>query len=188
MSWILQNKKVATVVAVTLVLPVALFLYCFFSLWGLGLSFQEDIDRLEPRIARLSGVTEAREELVAAAADAESTLKTLVYPAGDANAVSAALQKNVRGIMSSAGLTVVDSRIESAKREGAFDVVGVSVSVSGRIEALDAALDGLVTYSPLLLVTDINVAPARTTRRSVEQKRLQDLSVKMNLIALVGVE
>jgi general secretion pathway protein M len=179
---------VATVVALTLAVPLALFLYIFSSVWSLGRSFQEDIDTLEPRIARLRGVTEAREELAAAAANAEATLKGLVYPAGDANAVSAALQKNVRGIMSGAGLAVADSRIESARREGAFDVIGLSVTASGGIEALDAALDDIVSYSPLLLVTEIEVSPARTSRRSIELQSFQELSVKMNLIALVGVE
>jgi hypothetical protein len=185
-NWVLENKKEAIVVGTTLALPLALLLYVLVGLWGLGHSFQQETDRLEQRIARLNGIALAGEELLAAAADAEATLRKLAYAGDDADAVSATLQKNVRGIMSGAGLVVADSRIESARREGAFDVVGLEVSVSGGIEALDEALGDIVSYTPLLLVTDISVTPARTSRRG--NAGGQALSAKMNLIALVSVE
>ena len=189
MNWMLANRRVAAVVALTLAVPLAVVLYSIVVLWSLGLSFQDEIDNLEPRIARLLGASQVQQELVAAATRAESTLEDLVYPAGDdPGAVSASLQKNVREILSGAGLVVADSQIESARREGAFDVIGLAVSATGGIAALDAALDELAAYTPLLLVTDISVSPARASRRGSEGNDAQVLAVKMSLIALVGVE
>jgi len=189
MNWLLANRRVAAVVAFTLALPLALVLYTVTAFLTLGLSFQAEIDTLEPRIARLLGAARVQDELVAAAAGAESTLENLVYPAGDdPGAVSASLQTKVRETLSGAGLVVADSQIESARREGPFDVIGLAVSVTGSMDSVDTALDELASYTPLLLVTDITIAPARPSRRGAGSGSEQVLAVKMSLTALVGVE
>lgn len=189
MTWLLANKRVALVVALTLAAPLALVLYAVVGLAALGLGFQGETDRLEPRIARLLGAAGAEEQLLAAAASTGSGIENLVYAVGDdRDALSATLQKNVRGILSGAGLEVADSRIETTRREGAFDVIGLAVSVTGGIDALDEALDAIVAHRPLLLVTDISVAPQRSSRRKTTGQADQVLAAKMNLQALVSVE
>lgn len=189
MSWMQANRKVAIIVALTLAVPLVLVLYFAMNLWALGRSNQAEIDSLEPRIARLIGAKQAEGQLLASAREVESRILNLVYPSSeDPDTVSAALQKNVRDIMSGAGLVVADSRIESTMREGAFDVIGLTVSVTGSIDALDAALLEVVSYTPLLLVTDINVMSARSSRRNGANKEDQVLTVKMHLLALRRVE
>lgn len=189
MSWLLANKRVALVVALTLAVPAVLVLYAVTSLASLGLEFQGEIDQLEPRIARMLGATRAEEQLLEAADRTGSSIENLVYAMGDdPDAVAATLQKNVRGILSGAGLEVADSRIETVGREGTFNVIGVAVSVTGSIESLDAALHDIVEHKPLLMVTGISVSPLRTTRRKEGGQARQVLSAKMNLEALVGVE
>lgn len=188
MNWLMANRRVAVVIGLTLALPLALLLYGVISFWSLGHSYQSEIDGLEPRIARLLGVREAQEQLLATASSANTSLQDLVYPAEGADSVSATLQKNVRGIMSGAGLVVDDSQIVAARREGAFDVIGLVVSVTGGIDALDAALADIASHAPLLLVNEISVTPARTSRRKNAGGEQQVLSVKMNLMALVSIE
>ena len=189
MNWLRNNSRVAVVVGLTLALPVVLIIYLALSLLATGWSYQNEIDRLEPRIARLMGAKQSEEQLLAAARNSEARILNLVYSSSDdTDTVSAALQKNVRGIMSGAGLVVADSRIESAKREGAFDVIGLAVSVNGSIDALDAALSDIVTYTPLLLVTDIDVMAARTLKRRGTNPEQQNVAVKLHLLALRGVE
>ena len=184
-----DNRKVAIIVALTGAVPLILVLYFVISLWMLGLSDQGKIDSLEPRIARLIGVKQAEAQLLASAQEVESRIHNLVYPSTDnPDTVSAALQKNVRGIMSGAGLVVADSRIESTRREGAFDLIGLTVSVSGSIGALDAALLEVVSYIPLLLVTDINVMLARSSKGNGTDNEDQIVDVKIHLLALRGVE
>ena len=80
MNWMQANRKSAIVVALTLAIPLFVVLYVAIALWSLGSSYQDDIDRLEPRIARMLGVAQAEEELLATAAQAGNTLKGLVYP------------------------------------------------------------------------------------------------------------
>lgn len=189
MTWLLANKRVALVVALTLAMPLALVLYAVAGLASLGLGFQDEVDRLEPRIARQLGAIQAEEQLLAAAESTGSRIENLVFPRGDdPEALSATLQKNVRGILSDAGLEVTDSRIETARREGAFEVIGLAVSVTGRIDALDEALDSIVDHTPLLLVTDISMSPQRTSSRNAAGQEQQVLSAKMSLQALVSVE
>jgi general secretion pathway protein M len=188
-SWVQANRKVAIVVALTVAVPLILVLYFVVSLWMLGHSDQGKIDSLEPRIARLIGVKQAEVQLLASSQEVESRIHNLVYPATEnPDTVSAALQKNVRGIMSGAGLVVADSRIESTRREGAFDVIGLTVSVSGGIDALNAALLEVVSYAPLLLVSDINVMLARSSKGGAAGKEEQIVDVKIHLLALRGVE
>jgi general secretion pathway protein M len=188
-SWVQDNRRVAIVVALTLAVPLVLVVYFVVNLWLLGQSYQAEIDSLEPRIARLIGARQSETQLLAAAQKVESRILNLVYPSTDnPDTVAAALQKNVRGIMSGAGLVVADSRIEPTRREGAFDVIGLTVSVTGSIDALDAALLEVVSYTPLLLVSDINVMPARSSRRTGADQEEQLLTVKMHLLALRGVE
>jgi general secretion pathway protein M len=178
------------VVGLTLVVPAALAAFVLARIVLLGLGFHGEIASLEPRIARLRGTMQAEKRLVDAAAKAGSRIENLIYPAGgDLDTVTATLQKNVRSIMSRAGLEVADSQIKPATREGAFDVIGLTVSGAGSIEALDMALNEIVSSSPLLLVTAITVTPRATARRrEAGPEDQQTLSVKMSLQALVGVE
>jgi hypothetical protein len=189
-NWLSLNRRVAAVVVLTLAVPILLVLFIVVRLGSLGLEFGDQIDRLEPRIARLQGALQAEEQLVGAAAEARSGIENLVYPAGDhPDTVSATLQKNVRGIMSDAGLTVADSQIEPVRREGAFDVIGLTVSVTGSVETLDEALEKIAAYTPRLLVTGINITPKWAARRQeAEAGDRQTLMVKMSLLSLVGVE
>jgi general secretion pathway protein M len=189
-NWLRVNRRVATVVALTLAVPALLVLSVVVRLCSMGLEFQGEIERLEPRIARLRGTLAAEEQLVGAAAEAVSSIGNLVYPAGDdPDTVAATLQKNVRGIMSDAGAVVADSQIEPVRREGAFDVVGLTVSVTGSIETLDSALERIAAFTPRLLVTDIDVTPKwAARRREAEPGDGQTLTVKMSLLSLVGVE
>jgi hypothetical protein len=188
-NWIQGNRKGAIIVALTVAVPLFLTIYFIVSLWSLGQSYQEEIDRLEPRIARFMGVMQAEEQLLESAKKVESRILNLVYPStDDPGTVSAALQKNVRGIMSAAGLVVADSRIVPARREGAFDVIGLTVSVTGGIDALDAALLEVVAYTPLLLVSSINVTLARASRRSGAGQDEQVLTARLHFLALRSVE
>ncbi len=190
MNWVRDNRKDAFIVSLTVAVPFVLVVFIVVSTWATGHSYQEEIDSLQPRIARLMGAKQAEEQLLTAAQKAESRMQNLVYPSTEnPDTVSATLQKNVRGVMSEAGLGVADSRIEPTRREGQFDVIGLTVSVTGTIDSLDAALREIVAYTPLLLVTSLDVTLARTSGRSVSgQQEEQALSVKMHLLALRGVE
>lgn len=188
MNWIQANRGTAIIVAVTCAVPLLLFFYLLIGLWMQRDAYQDEIDNLEPRIARFMGVMQAEEDLLMSAASLETRVLNLVYPPTEDNAtVSAALQKDVRGIMSASGLVVTDSRILPAQREGIFDVIGLMVSVNGGIDALDGALSDVAAYTPLLLVRSINITPQRATRGKGADAE-QVVTARIGLLALRSAE
>ena len=94
-------------------------------------------------------------------------MNRLVYPAEEsATSIGAALQANVRDIAAAAGLKVGNRRIMPARRVEGFEQIGLSLTVSGEMSALDQALVDFAAFSPVLLVESIEVKPSRQTRRS----------------------
>ena len=177
-------------VVVTLVVPVVLVLMVVARLFAIGAEYQGDIEHLDPRVARLRGTLAVETQLIDAAARAKTSIGRLGYPAGDtADAIAATLQTDVRGIMSDAGLVVTDSQIEAVQREDAFEVIGLTVSVAGDINTLEAALEAIAAYAPRLLVTNIDVSLGRVRRRgNAPSDGPQPLAVKMSLLSSVAAE
>lgn len=165
MNWLRVHQRTALVCGLTLLLPALLYLGALFGLWGLRQASQEELDRLEPRIARLQGLIAHEGELREAAAAVESQVLGLVYPASqDRTTVSATLQTSVREVFTSAGLSVTNSLVLPVRERGNFDYISVKLTVSGELSGLDEAMVGIAQYLPLLLVETIDVTPARVPR------------------------
>ena len=187
-AWLEANRQSAILVGVTAALPLALLLYFAADLLGMRAQYQREIDRLEPRIARLRGLVESEELLDSSRNNIGTRVQNLVYPASeDRAAVSAALQKNVREIASDAGLTVSNSQVLKVKEEEGFDRIGLKLTVSGNMAALDTALLDLATYLPLLLVESIEIWPDRQSRKKDEQPH-QSLTASLQLLSLRSVQ
>lgn len=184
MSWIRENRRTATLVALTLAVPLCLLLYLALQLLGMRSDYQQEIDRIEPRIARQQGLLERQDELAKSARRVDSEVLDLVYPASDDRAeVAAALQQAVREIMSSAGLRVTNSQILPAKEEGGFDRISVKLTVTGELDALDAALSAVASYMPLLLLESMELYPNRAGARSDGQET-QAMTAALELLSL----
>lgn len=188
MNWLQANKRSAWIVGLTLLLPVFLYLYFLFGLLSLRQGYQTDIDRLIPRIARLQGLIAVQEKLGEAGGSADRQLTELVYPVTeDRAAVAARLQKDVRQILVEAGLTVSNSQVLPVREVEAFDYIGLKVTLSGKIDGLDAALVALSAYTPLLLIESLEVWPNRQSRRKGEPNQ-QTLTASMQLLSLRAVQ
>ena len=184
MNWLQNYRKTAIIVGISLAVPMLVLLYFWGGFWVLRLDQQNEIDRLEPRIARLSGLVESEEVLKASARKVKSKISSLVYPQTDDIAtVAAALQTNVRELIAATGLTVSNSRILPAQETEAFDRVGLSLTVSGDMAALDATLAEIAAFSPLLLVESIDVRPNRSSRRGSESAA-QTVTASLQLLSL----
>ncbi len=57
MDWLRTHRQSAWIVGVTLAVPVVLVLYALGSLLSARADIQSQIDRLEPRVARVEGLT-----------------------------------------------------------------------------------------------------------------------------------
>lgn len=187
MSWLKSNQRTAWIIGLTLLIPVVLYLNIWLGLLGLRQDYQAEIDRIEPRIARLQGLIEYEEQLRDSAARVDKEVVNLVYPATtDRATVSATLQTNVRQILLEAGLSLSNSQVLPVREEEAFDYIGLKLTVTGNVASLDAALAAIAGYMPLLLVESLEVRPTRANRRKGESAQ-QKISASLQLLSLRSV-
>jgi general secretion pathway protein M len=183
-NWLRDNPRYAVMVLGTLGLPVLLLLYLAVGLLGIRGEYQAEVERLEPRIARLQGLLNREEDVRRAASTVGSDVLDLVYPAtDDSGTVAANLQKNVREILAAAGLSVSNSQILPLREQEGFDRIAVKLTASGDLPALDTALADLNAYLPLLLVESIEIWPNRSARRGQEED-IQTVTATLQVLAL----
>lgn len=184
MNWLKVHQRTAWICALTLLVPVLVYLNVIFSLLGVRSETQAEIDRMEPRIARLRGLIDYEDQLREAAVIVDSQVLELVYPASEDQAtVSAELQTQVRDIFSAAGLSVTNSQVLPVREQGNFDYIGVKLTVNGSLPALDEALAGLAAYLPLVLVESLDVYPMRAPRGKDESNQ-QTLTASLQVLSL----
>ena len=183
MNWLNSHRQSALIVAATLVLPLLLIIYGIGSLWVQRFDHQRQIDRLEPRLARMLGVMEYEDQLRQAYDTVDTQVLDMAYPLElKRAAVSADLQKNVLGLVRDAGLAVSNSQVLPARERDGFDYIGLKFTVSGELEALNGALLALSYYTPALLLESIDVWPARAPRGKAAAER--KLTATIQLLSL----
>lgn len=188
MSWLKSNQRTAWIIGLTLVVPFALYLNALLGLLAARGQYQEEIDKLEPRVARLKGLREYEGPLRESADAVAKQVENLVYPAtADRATVAADLQANVRRVLVEAGLSVSNSQVLPVREEDAFDHIGVKLTVSGSLASLDAALAAITGYLPLLLVESLEVWPARAKRRKNEVEQ-QTINASLQLLSLRAIQ
>ncbi|MEM6579961.1 MAG: type II secretion system protein GspM [Pseudomonadota bacterium] len=187
MSWLRLHQRTAWICGLTLVLPLLLFLYLMGVFYGSYSEAQDEISRIEPRLARLQGLIDYEQALRDAAEVVDSQVLELVYPATeDQAAVAAELQTQVREIFSGAGLAINNSQVLPVREQGNFDYIAVKLTTTGSLAALDNALAELAQYLPLVLVESMDVYPARAIRGR-EVSDVQELTASVQLLSLRAV-
>ena len=88
--------------------------------------------------------------------------------------------------MTDAGLSVSNSRILPVLQEENFDRIGLSLTVSGELDALDSALLAMAAYKPLLLVDAMDIKPKRMSR-SRDKNGQQIVTVSFQLLTLRAI-
>ena len=110
MNWIRENPRSALLCGATLLAPLALWLYLVLLLWGMRAEYVQQIDYLQPRIARLQGLIDFESQLQSASEQASALVAQLAIPGdGDLASESAALQREVRQYFAEAGMSVSNS-------------------------------------------------------------------------------
>ncbi|MFT4519768.1 MAG: general secretion pathway protein M [Halioglobus sp.] len=153
------------VVAATLAPLALLVLYWMLHFFLLRQDFVADIDNIQPRTARLLGMVDSLQELEMASSYAGGVLEELAYPAGrDSANTAVAMQKDIRELMTDAGLSVSGSQILKKRKSEEFDRLTLEISAQGNIDALEEALANLETMRPMVFIKSINVKPSRASR------------------------
>ena len=183
MNWLKTHRQTAWIVGLTLLLPVGLYVYALGNLLAVRSGIQVEIDRLVPRVARMQGLRDAQADMEAALADGGRENAAMVYPSSqDEAAVSAALQAEGRRLLGDAGMSISNSQVLPAQELASFDRIGINVTATGDVAALDAALESLALYRPMLLVESLDVYPNRSRSRSEEAP--QTVTARFQIISL----
>lgn len=159
-------------------LLAAVLLYIVVALATWFFRYDARLNELEPRIARLQGYTLSVDELRSSTVQAQQTLSEVAFPSTvDAAATGTEVQQIVRRYMEAAGFSVTGSQLLAPRAHDGFDEIRVALDVSGPMEALDQVLVDLSASRPVLLVSDINLAPARARRGDLSQVITGSLSI-----------
>ena len=79
-------------------------------------------------------------------------------------------------------MAVTNSQVLPIREHEGFDHIGLKMTLSGDIAALDQALQALNEYVPLLLVESLDVWPARAPRGKTANE--QKLTATLQLLTL----
>jgi general secretion pathway protein M len=187
-SWLRLHQRTAWICGLTLLLPILFYLNSMLAMWGVRQTAQAEIERIEPRVARLQGLIDYEARLREASVAVDSQVLELVYAATEDQAtVAAKLQTNVRDIFGKAGLSVSNSQVLPVRAQGNFDYIGVKLTVTGDLPALDEALAGVAAYLPLVLVESLDVYPPRAARGKNESQE-QQITATLQLLSLRAVQ
>lgn len=187
MDWVRSHPRSAAICGVTLLLPFFVYLNVLLGAWGLRSEYVSSIERLEPRIARLKGIQSVENQLSDSSGQVHQAMRRLAYPASEDRAgIAAALQTDVRQLMAEAGLSVSNSQVLPLREEERFDYIGVKLTVSGSLGALDEALAKLADFTPAVIIESLEAWPARQ-RRSKGQPETQSITASIRLVSLRAV-
>ena len=185
MNWFREHSQSTIYVGLTLAVPILLVLYMLSTLWGQRGDYQQEIERLTPRIARLAGLVSSEDALRQSSVRVDSRVLDLVFPASEERAaIAARLQQDLRRIFTEAGLEIKNSQALPSREVSGLDHLTVKIQVTGELEALDSALEEISNYSPLVLVESLAVTPVRQSRRRRASGVQQQLTANMQLLAL----
>jgi len=185
----LKSRRAAWVVGTSLALLALLLLYIVVNLWQVRQAYAREIDTIYPRLARLQGIMQVREELQVAAGRVAGDVEDAVYgpQSGDTATTAAAMQQQIRDVMSSAGMSVTGSQVLPVRQVDGLLHLELRLSAAGNTDALDAAITALRLVRPLVIVQAISIQPERDRRGRGEQMPREDprrVVVEMRLLSL----
>ncbi|WP_151702569.1 type II secretion system protein GspM [Nitrincola alkalilacustris] len=177
----IRTRRGWTVLLITGVAVLVALMLVLGSLWQAYHEYSDQVDALEPRIARLIGITQSHPELLEANLLIDAQLAELAYPASqDGTATGTAMQQVVRNLAQSSGMEVSGSQILPARSEGNLEMISLNLTLTGGLRALESLLLDLPTVRPLVFVDTIVIQPTRV-RGSVE---VQEVMVQIGVTSV----
>ncbi|MCC6296410.1 MAG: hypothetical protein IT469_06865 [Pseudomonadales bacterium] len=138
---------------------------------------------IEPRYARLSGLLERGDAIVAALEQTAAALAQRAYPASaDVGEIGTGLQQRIRQLAEAAQLRVAGSQILPVREEQGFAVITVAGTLEGETGALAAFLAALAAEHPPILVEKLAVQAPRV--RLGEQRADVNAQASMSVLRL----
>jgi len=136
-------------------------------------SVSKHLEGLEPRYARLLGLSERQTEFQTLEQQAADQLKRLAYPASqDATQAGNDAQQRIRALFADSKLDISSIQVLPSKEAGLFDRITIDLRVEGDLTGIQNALSLLSAQSPIVVIEDVTlqtigaVKPASTQRLS----------------------
>jgi general secretion pathway protein M len=181
--WIRGHRRNAILIMLTFALPLYLFMAALGAMLSARGEFREEINTIEPRLARMQGLIAKETELQESLAGVSTVVSDLIYPQSSAaEAVAASLQAEARRILSDAGMNITNSQVLRPRKRDQFDYVAVKIVARGTLEQLDRGLSDLDRFRPVVFVELLDAFPNR--RRSKQDSPTQALTVSLQLLSL----
>ena len=151
----LRRGLIAAVVIAIILLPLV---WGGMYVWGKHTWVRGNLERIEPRHARLLGLESQGADLAGLIQRAQALRTQYVYPATQDDAQTGNLaQQKVRSIFASAGLQVSSSQVLPSKENKGLDRIPISVRVEGDMLALQSALAVLSSQQPAIFLEELNI-------------------------------
>ncbi|EED35266.1 hypothetical protein NOR51B_1211 [Luminiphilus syltensis NOR5-1B] len=183
-AWLRNHRRSALFVGATLVLPLYLFFSLVGSLVSVGGDYRDQIDAIEPRLARMRGLIEFESALQAELDSVGGQVADQIYPSGSGSeTVAAALQSEARRVLADAGLEITNSQVLEIRRQERFDYIAVKIVARGELAQLDQALSSISAFRPLIFVEAFDLFPNRQSNRRGQTPE-QTLTVSMQLMSV----
>lgn len=129
--------------------------------WRTHQEAAQQIETLEPRIARLAGLGSDRTKLAEGAKALTEQVQRHAYPASrDATQAGNDAQQRARELFARAGLEVASIQVLPPRTSGGFDRIPITLRVDGELAAVQAALATLASASPTLFVEGFSMQGA----------------------------
>lgn len=177
------DRRDATVIFLTLLLALVPLALAGWYLYSKHQWATSKIAEVTPRYARLTGLLANKDNLQQATDRANAQVIAYVFPANqDAVQLGNEVQQKMRGVLSSAGLTVVSSQVMPAKEskdDKEFERIPLTVRAEGELLAVYLAIAALSEQKPAILLDGFNVQIS-----GAPVKGVQRMAVQLNLLIL----
>lgn len=129
------------------------------------------MSELEPRYARMLGLLAQAESIKSGVDSANQYLVQHVYPSTtDSSQTGNDLQQRIRTLFVQHQMNVISMQVTPSRDEGAFERVSVTIRVEGDLSALKAALSGVPSIRPDVLIDTVNIASVGAVRPASVQR------------------
>lgn len=154
----MQKNRQLLALVVTLIAAIAPLVALGVYIYGEYQSAQAQLEKLEPRHARLLGLSSQQSDIVSLLEQVQKAGEQYIYPASQDSAQAGnAAQQRIREIFSAAGLQISSSQVLPSKVEKGFERIPLTVRADGDLLALQSALAVLSSQLPLILISDMDV-------------------------------
>lgn len=187
MKWIAVRRLDRGVVA--LLITLSLILLLVISAWSwLWVTYRSDVQNLQdlnPRIARQLGVQQAKEVLDEQVNQVTADISLVAYPADkSANEVNAELQQRVRQLFEASGMKTQGTQSLPVVEKAGYQMVAIVLNAQGSMPSLTTALEKLTLEKPLIAVDRIVLQPVRSIKKGGVSEQVVRIELKASVVRL----